>query len=207
MLTPIAPIPLCLSQRLHVILTLWNPWLTLILSPLQSCVPGNNHSLCKEVAPHISPIFNCFNFFNLHSQTFNRLLMATVSLYLINTSPSCELWSNHATFFCHYDFQIMIFTFLIFLSSFKANLAATDIIFLVCCVPFTATLYPLPGWIFGDFMCKFVNYLQQVSKRELTHFCQININPDYWCFVVFLKAWKENRSNEFPLISFSIKRF
>lgn len=47
--------------------------------------------------------------------------------------------------------------------SFAANLATTDIIFLVCCVPFTATLYPLPSWVFGDFMCKFVNYLQQVS--------------------------------------------
>ena len=44
-----------------------------------------------------------------------------------------------------------------------ANLAATDIIFLVCCVPFTATLYPLPGWIFGNFMCKFVAFLQQVT--------------------------------------------
>nr|XP_034973059.1 kiSS-1 receptor [Zootoca vivipara] len=42
-----------------------------------------------------------------------------------------------------------------------ANLAVTDIIFLVCCVPFTAVLYPLPGWIFGEFMCKFVNYIQQ----------------------------------------------
>lgn len=47
-------------------------------------------------------------------------------------------------------------------SLFAANLAATDIIFLVCCVPFTATLYPLPGWIFGNFMCKFVAFLQQV---------------------------------------------
>ncbi|KAL7876368.1 hypothetical protein AOLI_G00113310 [Acnodon oligacanthus] len=46
-----------------------------------------------------------------------------------------------------------------------ANLAATDIIFLVCCVPFTATLYPLPGWIFGDFMCKFVAFLQQVTVQ------------------------------------------
>ncbi|XP_048378036.2 G-protein coupled receptor 54-like isoform X1 [Stegostoma tigrinum] len=46
-----------------------------------------------------------------------------------------------------------------------ANLATTDIIFLVCCVPFTATLYPLPSWIFGDFMCKFVNYLQQVTVQ------------------------------------------
>lgn len=47
-----------------------------------------------------------------------------------------------------------------------ANLAATDIIFLVCCVPFTATLYPLPGWIFGDFMCKFVAFLQQVCVHN-----------------------------------------
>nr|AKI84606.1 kisspeptin 1 receptor [Tor putitora] len=47
----------------------------------------------------------------------------------------------------------------------EANLAATDIIFLLCCVPFTATLYPLPGWIFGDFMCKFVAFLQQVTVQ------------------------------------------
>uniref|UniRef100_W5MJ32 KISS1 receptor n=1 Tax=Lepisosteus oculatus TaxID=7918 RepID=W5MJ32_LEPOC len=46
-----------------------------------------------------------------------------------------------------------------------ANLACTDITFLVCCVPFTATLYPLPSWIFGEFMCKFVNYLQQVTVQ------------------------------------------
>nr|ANS71066.1 KISS1 [Tor putitora] len=46
-----------------------------------------------------------------------------------------------------------------------ANLASTDIMFLVCCVPHTATLYPLPGWIFGDFMCKFLAYLQQVTVQ------------------------------------------
>ncbi|KAM5147880.1 G-protein coupled receptor 54-like [Mantella aurantiaca] len=46
-----------------------------------------------------------------------------------------------------------------------ANLASTDIMFLVCCVPFTATLYPLPSWVFGDFMCKFVAYLQQVTVQ------------------------------------------
>lgn len=34
--------------------------------------------------------------------------------------------------------------------------------FLLCCVPFTALLYPLPAWVLGDFMCKFVNYMQQV---------------------------------------------
>ncbi|KAG8455304.1 hypothetical protein GDO86_001485 [Hymenochirus boettgeri] len=46
-----------------------------------------------------------------------------------------------------------------------ANLATTDITFLVCCVPFTATLYPLPSWVFGDFMCRCVNYLQQVTAQ------------------------------------------
>nr|CCH26287.1 Kissr-3 protein, splice variant 1 [Anguilla anguilla] len=46
-----------------------------------------------------------------------------------------------------------------------ANLATTDILFLVCCVPFTATLYPLPSWVFGDFMCRLVNYLQQVTVQ------------------------------------------
>ncbi|XP_029295081.1 KISS1 receptor b isoform X2 [Cottoperca gobio] len=45
------------------------------------------------------------------------------------------------------------------------NLAMTDILFLVCCVPFTATLYPLPSWIFGEFMCRLVNYLQQVTAQ------------------------------------------
>ena len=44
------------------------------------------------------------------------------------------------------------------------NLATTDILFLLCCVPFTATLYPLPSWVFGEFMCRLVNYLQQVRK-------------------------------------------
>ncbi|XP_067083918.1 KISS1 receptor b [Osmerus mordax] len=45
------------------------------------------------------------------------------------------------------------------------NLATTDILFLVCCVPFTATLYPLPSWVFGEFMCRLVSYLQQVTAQ------------------------------------------
>nr|XP_058916274.1 kiSS-1 receptor isoform X1 [Kogia breviceps] len=46
-----------------------------------------------------------------------------------------------------------------------ANLAVTDLTFLLCCVPFTALLYPLPAWVLGDFMCKFLNYIQQVSVQ------------------------------------------
>ncbi|XP_044053317.1 KISS1 receptor b isoform X2 [Siniperca chuatsi] len=30
---------------------------------------------------------------------------------------------------------------------------------------YIATLYPLPSWIFGEFMCRLVNYLQQVTAQ------------------------------------------
>ncbi|CAM4700707.1 kiSS-1 receptor [Caretta caretta] len=72
-----------------------------------------------------------------------------------------------------------------------ANLATTDIIFLVCCVPFTAMLYPLPGWIFGEFMCKFVNYIQQVSVQA-TCVTLTAMSVDRWYVTVFpLRALRQ----------------
>ena len=49
------------------------------------------------------------------------------------------------------------------------NLALTDIAFLLCCAPFTASAYATPAWLFGRFMCKFVFYMMQVSlyRRHL----------------------------------------
>ncbi|KAG9350748.1 hypothetical protein JZ751_024637 [Albula glossodonta] len=58
-----------------------------------------------------------------------------------------------------------------------ANLATTDIIFLVCCVPFTAMLYPLPSWVFGDFMCKFVSYIQQVRSSMTVDRWYVTVCP------------------------------
>ncbi|KAJ8408335.1 hypothetical protein AAFF_G00257490 [Aldrovandia affinis] len=63
------------------------------------------------------------------------------------------------------------------------NRATTDIIFLVCCVPFTATLYPLPSWIFGNFMCKFVSYIQQVSAQA-TCVTLMAMSVDRWYVTV-----------------------
>ncbi|MGH0171639.1 UNVERIFIED_CONTAM: hypothetical protein FKN15_061683 [Acipenser sinensis] len=65
-----------------------------------------------------------------------------------------------------------------------ANLATTDIIFLVCCVPFTAALYPLPSWIFGEFMCKLVNYIQQVSAQA-TCVTLTAMSVDRWYVTVY----------------------
>lgn len=39
------------------------------------------------------------------------------------------------------------------------NLALADLLFIVFCVPFTATDYALPFWPFGDVWCKIVQYL------------------------------------------------
>lgn len=40
------------------------------------------------------------------------------------------------------------------------NLAVADVLFIVCCVPFTATSYALPhSWPFGDAWCRMVQYL------------------------------------------------
>ncbi|KAJ6635357.1 Allatostatin-A receptor [Pseudolycoriella hygida] len=43
------------------------------------------------------------------------------------------------------------------------NLAAADILFVVFCVPFTATDYVLPEWPFGDLWCKVVQYMIVVT--------------------------------------------
>ena len=43
------------------------------------------------------------------------------------------------------------------------SLAFADLIFIIMCVPFTATEYALPVWPFGDTWCKIVRYVIYVS--------------------------------------------
>jgi hypothetical protein len=43
------------------------------------------------------------------------------------------------------------------------NLALADLLFIVFCVPFTATDYSLPSWPFGGVWCKIVQYLVIVT--------------------------------------------
>ncbi|XP_065217996.1 allatostatin-A receptor-like [Planococcus citri] len=43
------------------------------------------------------------------------------------------------------------------------NLAVADLLFIIFCVPFTATDYVLPFWPFGDLWCKGVQYLIVVT--------------------------------------------
>nr|XP_029719047.1 allatostatin-A receptor-like isoform X1 [Aedes albopictus] len=45
------------------------------------------------------------------------------------------------------------------------NLAAADLLFVIFCVPFTATDYILPEWPFGLMWCKFVQYMIVVTAH------------------------------------------
>ncbi|XP_074662153.1 neuropeptide CCHamide-1 receptor-like [Tubulanus polymorphus] len=43
------------------------------------------------------------------------------------------------------------------------NLATADLVMIIICVPFTATVYTLTSWPFGVTICKIVDFLQTVS--------------------------------------------
>ncbi|CAH1786704.1 unnamed protein product [Owenia fusiformis] len=43
------------------------------------------------------------------------------------------------------------------------NMAFADMLFLCLCLPFTALLYTLPSWPFGEVVCKMVNYMMMVT--------------------------------------------
>lgn len=42
---------------------------------------------------------------------------------------------------------------------FLFNLGVADLSFVVCCVPFQATVYTLDGWVFGPLLCRAVHFL------------------------------------------------
>ncbi|XP_022095449.1 galanin receptor type 1-like [Acanthaster planci] len=46
---------------------------------------------------------------------------------------------------------------------FILNLSVADLLYLLICLPFQATIITLPSWIFGGFMCKMVQFLTYVS--------------------------------------------
>ena len=49
------------------------------------------------------------------------------------------------------------------MSVFITNLSVADMLFLVFCMPFSATIFTLPSWIFGNFMCKFATFSMYAS--------------------------------------------
>ncbi|XP_056134872.1 galanin receptor type 1b [Lampris incognitus] len=69
---------------------------------------------------------------------------------------------------------------------FILNLSIADLSFLLFCVPFHATIYSLPEWIFGAFLCKFGHYFVTVSML-VSIFTLVAMSVDRYVAVVHSK--------------------
>ncbi|XP_030326855.1 galanin receptor type 1-like [Strigops habroptila] len=69
---------------------------------------------------------------------------------------------------------------------FILNLSIADFSFLLFCVPFQATIYSLPEWIFGAFFCKWVHYLAMATML-VSIFTLVAMSMDRYIAVVHAK--------------------
>ncbi|NXT37467.1 GALR2 protein, partial [Pelecanoides urinatrix] len=71
---------------------------------------------------------------------------------------------------------------------FILNLAMADLCFIVCCVPFQATIYTLDGWLFGAFACKavhFLIYLTMYASSFTLAAVSVSSHPCcVWCLIL-----------------------
>ncbi|KAF7642683.1 hypothetical protein LDENG_00253070 [Lucifuga dentata] len=72
-------------------------------------------------------------------------------------------------------------------SIFILNLSVADLSFLLFCVPFHATVYSLPEWVFGPFLCKFGHYFVMVSML-VSIFTLVAMSVDRYIAVVRSKT-------------------
>ncbi|XP_074513204.1 galanin receptor type 1b [Sebastes fasciatus] len=66
---------------------------------------------------------------------------------------------------------------------FILNLSLADLLFLIFCVPFQATIYSLPDWVFGAFLCRFGHYFSSVSML-VSIFTLVLVSVDRYIAVV-----------------------
>ncbi|XP_051884664.1 galanin receptor type 1b [Pristis pectinata] len=69
---------------------------------------------------------------------------------------------------------------------FILNLSIASLSFLVFCVPFEATIYSLPEWVFGAFLCKTVHYFKTVTML-VSIFTMVTMSVDRYIAVVHSK--------------------
>ncbi|XP_029108052.1 galanin receptor type 1-like [Scleropages formosus] len=83
-------------------------------------------------------------------------------------------------------------------SIFILNLSAADLAFLLFCVPFQATIYSLPHWVFGAFLCKFVHYFVAVSML-VSVFTLVAMSVDRYVAVVHASKSRAIRRRQHAL--------
>nr|QPZ46760.1 allatostatin A receptor [Grapholita molesta] len=95
-----------------------------------------NGELLEKVVSRVVPIF--FGFIGIVGLVGNALVVLVVS-----ANPGMRSTTN-----------LLII-----------NLAVADLLFVIFCVPFTATDYVMPRWPFGDWWCKVVQYFIVVTAH------------------------------------------
>lgn len=76
---------------------------------------------------------------------------------------------------------------------FMVNLSAADLLFLLTCVPLHATIYSLPQWLFGAFLCSFGHYFVTVSML-VSIFTLVAMSVDRYVAVVLSRRSRCARS-------------
>ncbi|XP_011485716.2 galanin receptor type 1 [Oryzias latipes] len=86
---------------------------------------------------------------------------------------------------------------------FIVNLSVADLSFLLFCVPFEATIYSLPEWVFGGFLCKFGHYFFTVTKL-VSIFTLVAMSVDRYVVVVRPKKSACARSRMSALVGLCV---
>ncbi|XP_072036337.1 galanin receptor type 1-like [Amphiura filiformis] len=96
-----------------------------------------NESYATDDGPPTAQIYGRFGFIFVVGVVGNMLVILAVSRRL----------------------QGMHKTMIVFIT----NLSISDMLFLIFFMPFSATILTMPSWLFGNFMCKFVNFFMYTS--------------------------------------------
>lgn len=86
---------------------------------------------------------------------------------------------------------------------FILNLSVADLCFLLVCVPVHATIYSLPEWVFGAFLCTFGHYLFTVSML-VSIFTLTAMSVDRYVAVVLSKKSAFIRSRRNALLGVAL---
>lgn len=86
------------------------------------------------------------------------------------------------------------------------NLAIADLLFVIFCVPFTATDYVLPEWPFGDVWCKLVQYLIVVTAHASVY-TLVLMSLDRFLAVVYPIASRSLRTERNTIWAISVLWF
>ncbi|XP_039256223.2 galanin receptor type 1-like [Styela clava] len=76
---------------------------------------------------------------------------------------------------------------------FIMNLAVSDMLFLIICVPFHATVYTLNEWLFGGFLCIFTRVCEEMTKIASVY-TLVALSVDRFLAVVYATSARQIRT-------------